>query len=230
VPLFLAADVLGIQALFERIVKYFQQEMPEGGLTFFLSCVAVETWPPPLEKVATAAREAVLLGFEQFLIMAEELLLELPYDALLGLLREDNLAVHSEAALATFVLQYGKHHGLLGEAAPGGRWWKLCSALRWSQIDIDMCQRGLPSRDHGGLNFAIKSALELFSFGGDFPKEMVQVGAMINRARHTSRLLGDNTKELLASLQIDSLVLQPRSRVSPGHTPPLKPHQVEIFI
>jgi len=119
VPLLNAADILGLRDLFERAVAFLRRKMgsrvdSSGPFQFWKVCLEFpQPLSAPLEKLASIARGAVMKNFERLLETDKEALLQLPSDALLDLLREDDIAVRSELRLACFVLEYGWRHGLV---------------------------------------------------------------------------------------------------------------------
>lgn len=222
VPLLAAADVLSMRSLFERAVGYLARHMTCRALDFWGACLAFEgPLSQPLERVAAAARTGVLRGFERFLMTSEDSLLQLPHEAMLGLLRENRLAVRAESRLATFLIKYGRVHKLLspdvldaadkerGKGLPQtgvdreSRWWELCAAVRWGDIN--------PSMTHPGA----------------FPLELMTLGM----AYRTALGSPDYTHSMFMKWPFPpGVVLQPRERVRPPHAPPLLPHQVEKFV
>lgn len=122
VPLLVAADVLGVKQVFRAAVGYLERRMLDSRCCLYLwkACLhSAEPLSTAVGKVASAARERVLPAFERFRVTEKQALLRLPYDAMLGLLREDALCVSGEALLADFVIEYGRANGLLPEAPVG---------------------------------------------------------------------------------------------------------------
>lgn len=146
VVLLAAADMLGVQDLFDRAVVFFNagRRMQASCLTFWQACFDFDSpLSPALEKVAATARAEALQGFERLLETEQQALLALPPEALLGLLRDDDLAVRSELRLALFLVEYGVQN-LAGEHSSPCRgseaqsWRQLCAALRWGELDCDL--------------------------------------------------------------------------------------------
>jgi len=245
VHLLAAADTLGVQVLFERAITFLDRRMCFCGLAFWRACLSFEgPLSPPLEKVAAVAREAVLKGFERYLTTEMDTLLCLPYYALVGLLREDMLAVRAELILAEFVFLYGKTHKLVSDTplevskkeevdcpVKSRKWRDLCAALRWTQIEVDSQVCDCPfswQQSDGDSSFLPRLDMGKLSVEwGRFPSEFFMVGMVHNRMQCVSK---SSHAELMQQKVPCGLVLRGRNPVRPDHAPPLLPYQVEKFV
>lgn len=208
VPLLAAADVLGVRKVFKAAVDYLARQMVDCRCCFLVwrACLRLEGEGPlsdPLTKVAAAARRGVLPAFERFRVTEEEALLSLPYEALLGLLVEDDLVVRHEKLLQDFLIKYGKVNGLLENSGKevsvvgnaGSRWRALCAALRWCAIvdrdpkALEFAKFAIVREDAGPTNCSGPFGVSLARSGVGrdicrlFPQEFRVIASLHERAR-----------------------------------------------